>query len=86
MGVVGAVRQDGLETLPKPTIYVPYAQKLDLLDTIALRMVVSSPLRRDVAETEFRKALMSVDNTQLLPRLRRYRTSSTLRSSPERSS
>jgi putative ABC transport system permease protein len=70
VGVVGAVRQDNLETSPKPTIYVPYLQKPDLLDTIALKMVVRSPLKRDIAEAEFRQALVNVDKTQPPPKIK----------------
>jgi putative ABC transport system permease protein len=70
VGVVGSVRQAALDAPPRPTMYVPYEQKPELLDAVALKIVVRAALDPKSASIEVRRILMEVDQTQPLPTIR----------------
>ena len=70
VGVVGSVRQAGLDAAPRPTMYVPYLQKPELMDTVALKMVVRVSLDSKSAAAEVRRIFVEADQGQPPPRIR----------------
>jgi putative ABC transport system permease protein len=70
VGVVGRVRQAGLDAPPQPTVYMPYAQKPELLNTIPLNIVARTSLNLKSATAAFRQAVLEEDKDQPAPKIR----------------
>jgi predicted permease len=70
VGVVGAVRQSGLDAAPRPTMYVPFLQKPELMEGVALKMLARVTLDPKSAAAEVRRVLLEVDKDQPPPRIR----------------
>jgi len=70
VGIVGPVRQAGLEVPPKPTVYVPYVQRADLLGEVSLKILVRGPLDQKRAAAELRNVVAVLDKDQPPPKVR----------------
>jgi len=69
VGVVGAVRQDGLDVPQKPTVYVPYVQRPELLGSVGINMVIRTTLRPSSAENTLRVAVAEIDKSEPPPEM-----------------
>ena len=67
VGVVGSVLDDGLDKLPKPTIYVPHSQA----PAQVMSLVVRTPLSPAAIVPLVKRAVWAVDPTQPLFNVRR---------------
>lgn len=67
VGIVGPVRQEGLETKPRFTVYLPIAQKPELLGDLSLTVLARTSLEPKSASAEFRAAILALDKYQPPP-------------------